>query len=86
MYEIFLSKEAHRVYERASPDLVRRFNRCFQHLEQNPYEHPNIKRLEGPLSGYFRYRVGDWRIIYQVNEQEHKVVVLLIVHRSQAYR
>jgi len=45
MYEIFLSKEAHRVYERASSDLVRRFNRCFQHLEQNPYEHPNIKSL-----------------------------------------
>ena len=86
MYEIFLSKEARRVYERTSPDLVRRFNRCFQHLAQNPYEHPNIKRLKGPLSGYFRYRVGDWRIIYQVNEQERKVVVLLIVHRSQAYR
>ena len=26
MYEIFLSKEAHRVYERVSPDLVRRIN------------------------------------------------------------
>lgn len=86
MYEVFLVREAQRVYERAPAALARRLNRCFQQLGRNPYEHPNIKRLKGPLSGYFRYRVGDWRVVYQVNEQEHRVIVLLIVHRSQAYR
>jgi len=86
MYDVFLTREAQRFYEDAAPTLVRKLNRCFRHLREDPYRHPNIKRLKGPLAGYFRYRVGDWRVIYQVDEQEHKVTVLLITHRSKAYR
>ncbi len=86
MYELFLTHEAQRFYEQADPVLVRKLNRCFQHLQENPYEHPNIKRLKGPLTGYFRYRIGDWRVIYRVDEQTHEITVLLIVHRSKAYR
>ncbi len=85
MYEVFLTREAQRFYEEAEASLVRRLNRCFQYLKENPYEHPNIKRLKGPLSGYFRYRVGDWRVVYSVDEQKRVVVVLLIAHRSKAY-
>ena len=45
-----------------------------------------INRLKGPLAGPFRYRVGDWRVIYQVDEQEHELTVLLIAHRSKDYQ
>ncbi|MFQ5813205.1 MAG: type II toxin-antitoxin system RelE/ParE family toxin [Anaerolineae bacterium] len=45
-----------------------------------------MKRLKEPLAGHFRYRVGDWRVTYQVDEQEHEVTVLLIAHRSKVYR
>ena len=86
MYEVFLTREAQRFYEEADPVLVRKLNRCFEHLRENPYEHPNIKRLKGPLAGHFRYRVGDWRVIYRVDEEKREVIVMLIVHRSKAYR
>jgi mRNA interferase RelE/StbE len=45
----------------------------------------NIKRLKGPLAGHYRYRAGDWRIIYQIDEQARTVTVMLIAHRSEAY-
>lgn len=86
MYELILTREAQRFYKRADPPLVRRLHRCFEQLRKNPYEHPNIKRLRGPLAGYFRYRVGDWRVIYGVDEEKRIVTILLIVHRSKAYR
>lgn len=86
MYEVLLTREAQDFYEQADPALVRKLNRCFRHVRENPYGHPNIKRLKGPLAGHFRYRVGDWRVIYQVGEQEHEVTVLLIAHRSKVYR
>ncbi|HEY4328554.1 MAG TPA: hypothetical protein VGN88_02370 [Phycisphaerae bacterium] len=41
--------------------------RCFAQLEVDPRQHNNIKRLSGALSGKFRYRVGDWRVIYRIN-------------------
>jgi len=37
------------------------------------------------LSGHFRYRIGDWRVIYRVVEEKKQVLVLLIVHRKNAY-
>lgn len=86
MYELALTHEAQKFYERAEPSLVHRLNRCFERLSQNPYDHPNIKRLKGDLAGYFRYRIGNWRIIYQINETERLITVLLIVHRSRAYQ
>jgi mRNA interferase RelE/StbE len=86
MYELFLTREAERSYQRADPALARRLNRCFDQLQQNPNEHPNIKRLRESLAGYFRYRVGDWRVIYSVDEDKQQITVLSIVHRSKAYR
>ncbi len=42
--------------------------------------------LAGPLSGLWRYRVGDYRIICDI--QDHKLVVLVVEigHRSEVYR
>jgi mRNA interferase RelE/StbE len=86
MYELTLTRDAQGFYERADPPLVRRLHRCFEHLRRNPYEHSNIKRLRGPLAGCFRYRVGDWRVVYRVDEEKHVVAILLIAHRSEVYR
>lgn len=86
MYEIRLSKKAQRVYEKAEKPLARKLNRCFDQLAQNPHSHPNIKRLRGELSGYFRYRVGDWRVVYEINDDQIIVIIVMIAHRRNVYR
>ena len=62
MYEIRLTRDARTFYEAADKVLAKRLNRCFDQLRQDPYAHPNIRRLKGPLDGQWRYRVGDWRV------------------------
>ena len=86
MYELTLTRKAQRFYEQADVSLVERLNRCFEQLSQNPYEHPNIKRLKGLFVGSFRYRIGDWRVIYRVDEENQVITILLIAHRSEVYR
>jgi mRNA interferase RelE/StbE len=86
MYEVLLAPEALCVYERVDPPLARRINRCFDNLARDPHRHPNIKRLTGVLSGRWRYRVGDWRVVYRVEEGSREVVVLVIAHRGSVYR
>jgi mRNA interferase RelE/StbE len=44
------------------------------------------KALTGPLSGLWRYRVGDYRIICHIVDQRLVVVVVNIDHRSSVYR
>lgn len=86
MYDLVLTREAQKFYQKAEPSLTRRLNRCFDQLRQTPYDHPNIKRLRGALAGYWRYRVGDWRVVYEVDQDSHLITILLIVHRSKAYQ
>lgn len=44
------------------------------------------KALAGPLSGLWRYRVGDYRIICEIIDQRLVVLVVKIDHRSSIYR
>jgi mRNA interferase RelE/StbE len=85
MYEVVLTEEAHHVYRKAGSPLAGKLNRCFDKLRGNPYSHPNIKRLTGELRGRFRYRIGDWRVVYRVEERSRQVTVLVIAHRGSVY-
>lgn len=44
------------------------------------------KPLKGNFSGFYRYRIGDYRIIYTVNREEEKIRVLSAGHRKDIYR
>ena len=42
--------------------------------------------LTGQFSGYWRYRVGDYRLICDLRDGELVVLVLKIGHRREVYR
>lgn len=44
------------------------------------------KGLTANLTGLWRYRVGDYRVICDIQDGELVVLVLQVSHRSQAYR
>lgn len=44
------------------------------------------KGLTGPLSGLWRYRVGDYRVICDIRDGELLVLVVEVAHRSRVYR
>jgi mRNA interferase RelE/StbE len=80
-----LSEKAARFYESASGALAGRLDRCFRWLAAEPRRHPNIKSLRGRLAGCLRYRVGDYRVVYRIDDSLRVVTVLLIAHRREAY-
>lgn len=43
------------------------------------------KALSGPLTGFWRYRVGDYRVILDIRRGEVVIVALDIGHRSDVY-
>ncbi len=86
MYEVCLAAKACDFYRQADRPLARKLAGCFRQLETDPRRHRNIKRLKGTMAGRYRLRIGDYRVIYRIDEQERKVFVLSITHRSDAYR
>jgi mRNA interferase RelE/StbE len=86
MYEILLTKEAQKDYQNLQKDVVKRINQCLDNLQENPVRYPQAVPLKGQFLGAYRWRVGDWRVIYEIDTDEQAVIVLQIAHRSQVYR
>jgi len=42
--------------------------------------------LTGSLAGYWRYRVGDYRVIAQIEDDHLIVLAVAIGHRSEIYK
>jgi len=86
-YKIELSSKARKFYESCAKELVNRLNDCFEELEIDPYRGPNIKRLKTrPQERLFRYRIGDYRVIYEIFEKEIVVLVVKIAKREDVYK
>ena len=84
MYRVTLTSGPRRFFESADAPLQRRLDRCFARLASNPRRHNNIKSLKGDWSGYLRYRIGVWRVIYRIDEAKQLVLVTDIAHRREA--
>jgi len=44
------------------------------------------KALTGPLGGYWRYRVGDYRIVCEIQDKEFIILVIEVGNRKDVYR
>jgi len=85
MFEVILAPEARSFYEAADRPLAQKLARCFRQLETEPRRHNNVKRLSGKFAGLLRYRIGDWRVIYRIDDAATRVVVLAIANRREVY-
>ncbi|WP_416340534.1 type II toxin-antitoxin system RelE family toxin [Proteiniphilum sp.] len=54
-------------------------------LQQNPYGSSNVKALKG-MSGYYRLRVANYRVIYELQDENLVILVIDINHRKDVYR
>ena len=57
----------------------------YPRLRKNPFFGPNIKKLKGDHSSYYRYRIGNFRLFYVVNADKSCVIVAAIKDRKDAY-
>jgi mRNA interferase RelE/StbE len=53
-------------------------------LLENP--HRIGRPLRGDLTGLHAARVSSYRVVYEIDEAQHKVIVLDIDHRADIYR
>ncbi|MDR1412913.1 MAG: type II toxin-antitoxin system RelE/ParE family toxin [Actinomycetes bacterium] len=62
---------------------IKRWLTCNLEGCANPRQHG--KPLSGDLSGFWRYRVGAYRVICQIDDGELIVIAVGIGHRSSVY-
>ena len=64
-------------------DIKRRVIKALRALAHDPHP-PQARRLAG--SDYYRLRVGDYRVIYEVQEEKLLVLVIRIGRWKDVYR
>lgn len=80
MYRIILKKPAKKFIDRLPQNEKRRIVEAIERLPEGS----NIKRLQGH-EGLYRLRVGDYRIIYTVDNGRLLVCVIAAGNRGQIY-
>lgn len=83
-FTVLLRPAAERDYRRLSAALRRRIHALLMALEEEPRPAGTVK-LTGHANRW-RLRVGDYRILYTIDDREEAVTILRIVHRREAYR
>jgi mRNA interferase RelE/StbE len=62
------------------------FEDVYPFLRNNPFFGVNIKKLKGEYKGIYRFRIGDYRLFYKINEKECIIFIINIEDRKDAYK
>jgi len=81
-YTVALTDSARRDLDRLDRSVARRIVARLEELREDP-----LRKL-GHLvnSPYYRLRVGEWRVIVEVDQREVRVLVIKVAHPRSIYR
>jgi mRNA interferase RelE/StbE len=83
-WQVIIHRKAERILKRLDGDMLERIRQAIRGLASEPRP-LGYKKLTG-YENLYRIRVGDWRIIYAIEDKQLIVLVLEISPRGGAYR
>ena len=84
MYEVLLERKAERDLKKLSSDVFLRIIPHLKSLSENP-KPSGCRKIVGSKNDW-RIRVGDYRIIYEINALNKTVKVMRVRHRKEVYK
>jgi mRNA interferase RelE/StbE len=82
-YDVIVHPKAERDLRRLPREVARRIAHAVLDLGADPYPRgKKVRRLVGVSPVTHRLRVGDYRALYRVDEDGHRVVVLRVIIRG----
>jgi mRNA interferase RelE/StbE len=82
-YTIVIAPRAKKEIDKLQPKIKERIGNALLLLAEDPFLG---KTLKADLEGLYSYRVGDYRIIYDIVRRSLIVQVLKVMHRREVYR
>ncbi len=88
-YKLVYTKIAEKDLQKISPQFVLiLLKKVFQYVHsKNPLFH--AKKLQGFVQDTYRYRIGDYRVVFRRDTENKKIVILVvlrILHRKDVYK
>lgn len=83
-YKVVLVASAAKEFRSLPAGIQRRISAAIDGLSEDPRPR-GVRKLAGHERLY-RIRVGDYRIVYEIDDEEQVVCITRIRHRREAYR
>ena len=83
-WQIIIHRKAEKTLKRLNGEILERIRDAIRSLAEDPRP-IGYKKTSG-YDNLFRVRVGDWRIIYAIEDDKLIVLVLEVAPRSGIYR
>lgn len=84
-WRVVWTNSARNYFRRALKHFQQRVRAAIVDIQTNPFTHPNVRRLHGELKGLLRYRIGNFRLVYRVLEDERESRIIALGPRGDVY-
>jgi len=84
VYEVYLERRAERDLKRVSSDDFHRIISSIKALTQEPRP-DGCRKITGSKSDW-RIRIGEYRVIYEIDDKARVIRVMRVRHRREVYR
>jgi mRNA interferase RelE/StbE len=84
MYSVLYKKSAEKELLSLPKEAALKIRKAINLLAANPYP-KGYKKLAGHFNAY-RIRIGNYRVIYSIENKELLIIVIKIAHHKEVYR
>ena len=86
-YRLVYSRDFHKIFKKLDPSVQKLVASYIKHNLENT-DNPRIhgKALVGDKKGLWRYRIGNYRLIVEIQDDVLIVLILTFGHRKEAYK
>ena len=86
VFKIQITKSCLKQIDRAPTGIRQAVDKAIRKISESPCKGIGIKAMTGNWSGYYRYRLGSYRIIYRVEHDTITVFVVSFGTRGDIYK
>jgi mRNA interferase RelE/StbE len=82
-YSVVIKSSAQKELDALDDAVFRRIDRRIVALAENPRP-AGCKKLKG-YKDQWRIRIGDWRVVYSIDDSAERVSITRVAHRREVY-
>jgi mRNA interferase RelE/StbE len=82
-YLVEFENTAEKDLKKLPKDVLVRLIKIMENLQKNP-RNTDTKKLKGEND--YRVRIGNWRVLYEINDKNNSVIIYHILKREDVYK